>query len=344
MTYSNSKALNTAKPIFTIGVDVGGTKIVAGLVEQSSGQILSRIKQPTTLGNPDLTLAGIAAAIRASLDAAGVQLTDIKAIGLGIPGKVDAQLGLSVLAVNLAWQNIPVKAWLEDKLQVPCFIENDVRAAALGESVFGTGRGLANLVYLSLGTGIAAGIVINGQLYRGTGGLAGEIGHFCFAPQGPQCKCGAKGCLEALAAGPALAKQAWTVLASEAESTGASSRALWQRLLATDQVPTTELVFEAAALGDVLAIKILDEAADYLSQAICLLMLSFDPELVVLGGGLALAKTVLVERLEAHLLKLAGESPVFNQIFKAEKVQLTSLKRDAGILGAAAIIPPQFGN
>jgi glucokinase len=341
MTYSNSNSLNTAKPTLTVGVDVGGTKIVAGLVEQSSGQVLSRIKQPTALGNPDLTLTGIAAAIMASIETAGMRLSDIKAIGLGIPGKVDAQLGLSVLAVNLAWQNIPVKAWLEDKLQVPCFIENDVRAAALGEGVYGAGRGLANLVYLSLGTGIAAGIVINGQLYRGIGGLAGEIGHFCFKPQGPQCKCGAVGCLEALAAGPALAKQAGAAL--ETESAG-PSRALWQRLLATAQVPTTELVFEAAALGDTLAIKVLDEAAAYLSQAICLLMLSFDPELVVLGGGLALSKTVLVERLETHLVRLAEESPVFNQIFKAEKVQLTGLKRDAGILGAAAIIPLPLGN
>ena len=193
-----------------VGVDVGGTKIAAGVVD-AQGQVYGRIHLPTDTSQPKMTLQSIVAGITGALRAARISPLHISGVGLGIPAKVDPEHGIALLSVNLGWQNVPVKRWLEETLGLPCVIENDVCAATLGESLYGAGRELgrqANLVYLSLGTGVAARAMIEGRLYRGTNGLAGEIGHVIFVPGGPLCRCGARGCLEALAAGPALARKA----------------------------------------------------------------------------------------------------------------------------------------
>ncbi|GLV54022.1 glucokinase [Dictyobacter sp. S3.2.2.5] len=312
-----------------IGVDVGGTKIAAGVVD-ALGQVYGRVQFSTDTSRPEATLRTVAHAVRSAIQAAGVSPAHIRGVGLGIPGKVDVENGVSVFAVNLGWRDVPIKRQLEADLAVPCRVENDVNAAALGEYLYGVGRGTANLVYLILGTGIAARVMISGQLYRGTNGLAGEIGHAIFVADGPPCRCGAQGCLEALAAGPALARSARDAVASGSPSS-------LQEVLNRGSELTAEHVCQAASQGDGLAMRIITEAGEHIAHAIYLLSLSFDPQVVVLGGGLAQVE-ILMDAVQARVARKAEQSPIFRDIYHAQLVRLTGLKQDAGILGAAALV------
>jgi len=325
-----------------IGVDVGGTKIAAGIVDPQ-GQLSGRVKLPTDTSRPEKTLQSIANAITSTIEAAQVSTASIKGIGLGIPGTVDPERGIGVQAVNLGWHNVPVSAWLEERFGLPCAIENDVGAAALGEFCYGIGQAFgprANIAYLSLGTGIASRMIINGQLYRGRHGLAGEIGHQIFVTNGPLCQCGAYGCLEAVAAGPALAKRAQqalqagqpSILRDLLASSSSSSN------LPDTQKLTSELVFAAAQQGDKLALDILTEAGQHIALAICQLAMTFDPDVVVLGGGLSQQDGPLMESIRASILHLRKQTPIFHAILTIEDVQRSGLGANTGILGAAALI------
>ena len=320
-----------SRPPLVVGVDVGGTKTAAAVVD-TQGRLFGRTQTATQLGGAHQTLRGVADTIRATIAAAGVALSDITAVGLGVPGKVDPARGLGVYSVNVGWHDAPVVAYLSDALGLPCAVENDVGAAALGESHYGAGRGLASMVYLSLGTGIAARLVLDGKLYRGVSGLAGEIGHTVFDPQGPVCKCGARGCLEAIASGPGIAArgqaavEAWaaTMLSEMAADAGG--------------VVTTRMVFEAAAAGDAVAQGIVDAAGATLAEAIQQLIMFFDPQLVVLGGGLTAVGDALAAPIYRSLAERAAVSTTFAEMYAPEKVRLTALGTDVAILGAAALV------
>ena len=299
------------------------------------GAVRSRVQRPTDISSPEATLRGIAETVDEALAASGVGRADLSGVGLGIPGKVDPIRGVGILSVNLAWHDVPVTSALESALGLACFIENDVKAAALGESRYGAGRGLRNLIYLALGTGIAAGILIDGKLYRGSTGMAGEIGHAVVDRQGALCKCGSRGCFEAQAAGPGIAARANEARAvhpeGELQPDGAS------RL--TGLAPLTAEAVLSAARDDPLAQRILAETAGDVGLAIRWLITAFDPEMIVLGGGVAGAGERLLDAVRAELERQADESLVFRELYKPELVQLTALGSDAGILGAAALVP-----
>jgi glucokinase len=314
---------------WVVGVDVGGTKIAAGVVG-ANGQVQGRVKLPTDTSRPEMTLQAIAHAVKEALQGAGLEASRVNGIGLGIPGKVDPATGVSLLAVNLGWQDVPVKSWLENQLNLPCAIENDVAAGALGESLYGAGKGLENLVYISLGTGIAARVIIEGRLYRGSSGLAGEIGHISFDPNGPVCRCGGTGCLEALAAGPALAQQAEAALQA-----GRSS--LIRELPGYGPKLSSELVFEAASQGDTLANEIITGAGSHLAYAIYMLAMSFNPQAIILGGGLSQAGNPLIAAIETGLAQWVPRSPIFREVMRQTTLKTAGLTRDAGIVGAAAV-------
>jgi glucokinase len=291
---------------------------------------LGRVKLPTDTTSPEMTLESISQAVRAAVKASEVELARIKGIGLGIPGKVDPEKGIGLNSANLGWQNIPVKSWLEKTLALPCAVDNDVAAGALGESRYGAGQGLANMVYVSLGTGIAARVIIEGQLYRGTNGLAGEIGHAIFVPDGPACLCGGRGCLEAVASGGAIGR-----LAQAAVEAGRPS--LINKLRLGSPKVTSEMVFEAALQGDSLSNEILVKAGAELAYALHLLALAFDPQAIVLGGGLSQTTGPYLEAIRSGVTHWATQAPIFQEINRSGFIRLTGLNRDAGILGAAAI-------
>jgi len=321
-----------SKP-YTLGVDVGGTKTAAALVDER-GRLFGNTRCPTEISSPEATLDGIASTVSQVLESTGVEASEIHGVGLGIPGTVDASIGLGLASVNLNWRNVAVVEGLEQRLSIPCRIENDVRAAGLGEARFGAGAGKSSLVFLTIGTGVAASAILDGKIWRGSHGLAGEIGHVSFNPDGPQCKCGGKGCLEALVSGPAIAARA----AAKAKTFKRSAGRVADALRAPDL--TAQQVFAAARQGDTLAVETVEETCSYLALAIQWLALSYDPQVIVLGGGVSQAGDLLLAALMRHAQRLADESWVFGSIFKPGLVQLSTLGENSGILGAAAL----FGN
>ncbi|OGO34489.1 MAG: hypothetical protein A2Z16_16555 [Chloroflexi bacterium RBG_16_54_18] len=316
--------------VYAVGVDVGGTKIAAALVD-ASGKLLGNTRCPTVISGPESTLDGIASTVSLAIQSTGIADSDIRGVGLGIPGTVDPVLGLGLASVNLNWRNVAVVEGLERRLSIPCRIENDVRAAGLGEARFGAGVGKSSLVFLTIGTGVAASVILDGKIWRGSHGLAGEIGHTSFDPYGPQCKCGGTGCLEALVSGPAIAARAAAKVITASSSARRDSDALRGSKL------TARIVFAAARQGNALALEVIEETCSYLALAIQWLVLSYDPQLMVLGGGVSQAGDQLLTPLTHHLQRLADASWVFGSIFNPDLVQLSTLGEDSGILGAAAL-------
>lgn len=324
---STPQAISSA----VIGVDVGGTKIAAALVD-ADGKLSGRVRSPTDLSSTEATLDSIAAAARAALDLSGFSSDQVSGVGLGIPGLVDPQRGIGLASVNLGWHDVPVRDSLQSRLGLPCIIENDVRAAALGEAFFGAGSGLEILVFLTIGTGIAASVVLEGHIYRGAHSLAGEIGHAVIQPGGPLCKCGGHGCFESLASGPSIAGR----LRSKFESRSGSS----QQHLPAEAVRnlTAEEVFRLVAQGDELATETIREVADDVAFVLQFLALTYDPQVIVLAGGVSQAGQLFLDPVRKSLERYAVDNWVFNRVYTQELVQLSQLGEDIGILGAAALI------
>ncbi|GCE09453.1 ROK family protein [Dictyobacter aurantiacus] len=318
-----------------VGVDVGGTKIAAGIVD-AHGQVIGQVMTATDTQDPERTLHSIASAVRECIETAGIAPARVRAVGLGIPGMVDPERGVCLLSVNLNWQNVAVRSWLEQELNLPCVIDNDVCAATLGESIYGAGRGARNMVYLSLGTGIAARAIMNGQLYRGAHGMAGEVGHLVVMPDGPLCRCGACGCLEALAAGPALALSAQTAIAAGQET---QLKSYLQR----QGTLRSEDVFAAAADNDGLALRILRQAGKHIAYGIYLLAMTFDPQIIVIGGGLTMVPSPLLIEMRARAEYLLAQSSTSRTMFSAETLCISSMGRDCAIIGAAALVARSNG-
>lgn len=311
-----------------IGVDVGGTKIAAAVVD-ASGRLTHRVQRATDVSGVDATLASIRAAIEAVLADAGPTAGDVGGVGLGIPGKVDPVSGVGLLSVNLGWRDAPVVATLEAALGLPCRIENDVSVGALGEARYGAGRDRQSLVYLSLGTGVAARVVIDGRLYRGAGGMAGEIGHLVSDPDSLLCKCGARGCLEAIASGPGIAARAQQAVDARTPTA--------LRDMAAGGPVTTRMVFAAADAGDEVAQTIVERTGQYLGGAVKTLIMLYDPEIVVLGGGLAQAGNRLTAAIIREVDRLAAESYVFRDLWRPDRLAVSVLGPDVALLGAAAL-------
>ena len=314
-----------------VGVDVGGTKIAAALVD-ADGVPLHRVRYPTEISSPQATLDSIAYSVDQVIEESGLSRADIYAVGLGIPGLVDPERGVGIASVNLNWRNVPVRAELQERLGLPCFIENDVKAAALGEARYGAGRGLDSLVFLIIGTGIAASVVQNHTILRGAHGIAGEIGHAVIEPDGPLCKCGGRGCFEALASGPAIAARATAKLQA-----GVSSS------LVSLPIITAEDVFEAAARYDFLARQTIQEVAGYVAFVVQFLALAYDPQVLVLGGGIPLTGNLFIDPIQRALKKQASENWVFREMYSPDLVQVTRMGADIAVIGAAALAAMPVG-
>ncbi|MEA2621794.1 MAG: glucokinase [Chloroflexota bacterium] len=310
---------------YLCGVDVGGSTI-AVLLADVDGVVAARYATATHREDPHGAAAQVAAAVRAACRAANVDPARLAGVGVGVPGRVDPRDGVVSLALNLGWHDVPLRAELEALLGVPCVVANDVRTAAAGlveRRVLGD---IDDLVYLSVGTGIAAGVVLGGSVHAGAHHLAGEIGHMVIREDGPECPCGLRGCLETFAAGPGVAGRARTAIAAGQRSSlsGAAD------ITAVD-------VYEAAAEGDPLGWRIADEAGRALARAIYHLALAFDVERVCLGGGVAGAGAPFIEPIERELARLRATSALAAQTLPADAVQLLPPGADAGVWGALSL-------
>ncbi|HYP40738.1 MAG TPA: ROK family protein [Chloroflexia bacterium] len=312
-----------------VGVDVGGTKI-AVLVVDGSYNVLSQITLPTVLDNSQATLASITEAVQQGVEQAGASLECVAAVGVGVPGRVDTGTGLVRRAVNLGWEELPVGPLLSAQLGVPCLLENDVTLAAIGAQHYmgmsEAGGASRNMAYVSVGTGIAAGLVLDGRIYRGAHGMAGEIGHMIIAPGGPRCQCGAAGCLEAMAAGPAIARMG--------EEAGLSSG---DTLLRLYRPVTAEAVYQAARDGDAAATAIIRKVSGYLALALQQLIVAYDVECIVFGGGVSREGDTFLQPILAELARLRDHSVLTGEMLKQDMIRILPSDYDAGAWGAVLL-------
>jgi len=311
-----------------VGVDIGGTK-TAILVTEPDGTVRARAVAPTAVGAPERAAEAIAAMVSAALAEASATPHDVEALGVGVPGRVDRERGHVTLAVNLDWHDLPLGPRLESRLGIPTVVENDVRAAALGlhrRRLFGPAESIA---LLAIGTGISAGVVLNGQLHRGSLGLAGEIGHVIIDPDGPRCACGNQGCFEAVAAGPAIVGRTRAGWAARRDGRDPDPGEL--------SLAGAEGVFAAHAAGDPIAAEVIESAGRAIAWGIHLLALAYDPERIVLGGGVSHAGEPFMAPIRRELERYRAASPLAAEILDPSRVQLLPAGSDAGAWGAVTV-------
>ncbi len=288
----------------TLGLDLGGTKILAAVVED--GHILARQHHPTPR-------TGYTAVVDALTRAAQTLLRDypdVTRVGLGSPGPLDIRAGKVVFAPNIpGMEDVPIAADLSERLGLDVALENDANAAGYAEHLYGAAKNLQSSVYITISTGIGGGIFVGDRVVRGAYGVAGEVGHVTLEPGGPLCGCGHYGCWEAVAAGRALARDA--------------SHAYGFAL-------TTEEVFRRAQAGERLALKVVDQAAMYTGLGLANLVKTLDPDGFVLGGG-------IMRTGKFYLDKVQAAADTFVQGFPTAKLHLAQLGTDAGVIGAASV-------
>ena len=304
------------------GVDIGGSKIAVLVADREltlRGGHLAR----TEVGAPHRAIDPIVDALDAALATAGADRSSLAAVGVGVPGRVDRATGTVSLAVNLGWQRLPLGSLLGARIGVPVLVENDVRAAAAGlheRRVLGDADDLA---YLSIGTGISAGVVLGGVLHRGPRGMAGEIGHVVLDPAGPRCSCGLRGCFEALASGPAVAQQAETALAAGRPSSLHACR------------PVSAIdVFDHAAAGDPLALELVEAVGGWVARAVHELVMAYDVRRVALGGGVASAGQPFLAPIVRGLDRLRDASPLAGEALPPDVIELLGAEAQTGTWGA----------
>jgi glucokinase len=308
-----------------VGVDVGGSKIAVLVVDEELG-IHARRTIPSAVGAPGEAARHIAEAVTGTLADAGARIDRVVAIGVGVPGRVDRWSGVVSLAVNLGWRRLPLRSELEAILGVRCAIENDVRAAAAGILERRLLGSVTDFVYLSVGTGISAGIVLSGRVHRGTRGLAGEVGHVVVDVAGDVCPCGVRGCLETIASGPAIARAVERAIAGGAESV----------LAGRSPIQPAE-VYAAAAGGDGLANEVIDHAGRSLARAIHSLVMTYDLERVVLGGGVTGAGSAFLDPILAELEAMRRASDLAAEMLPPGSVTLSPDGADSGAWGAVSV-------
>jgi glucokinase len=309
-----------------VAVDIGGTKIMTA-VFTADGKMLAKEVCPTLSSEGVIrVIERICAAIESLLLSNNIEISQVSAICIACAGGIDTQRGVVVTpSPHLPdWKEIPLADTIKKKFGVNAFILNDASAAALGEHRYGAGKGVKDIVLFTLGTGIGGGIIIDGKLYLGAVGGAGELGHMTVDARGPKCGCGNTGCLEILASGTAIARDAIDRIKH-------GEKSLLMDMVGTDADKiTTEVIGKAARSGDKLAQDVIARAAYYLGVGMVNVVNIFNPEMVIIGGGMAELGEMIVEPGR----KMAAELP-FSINARAARVAFALLGNEAGIYGAA---------
>ena len=310
---------------YSIGVDLGGTKILAGLVNTETGRVITSVKKKTQKNDSESIAERIIETVEKTICEAQIPISNISSIGIGAAGQVDRKKGILVAAPNLDCFDLKLREILENQFKIPVFVGNDVEVATIGEIKFGNGMGYKNLVCIFVGTGVGSGIVCNGKIYSGATGTAGEIGHIIINSGGRLCGCGENGCLEAYASRTAIEKRI-----TGAVKKGQNS--VIQSLLQDNGQIKSKHIKRALELNDEVVFNVITEAAEYLSSGIASVINFFNPELIILGGGLVEAVDFFYEITvkKSHAKSLAIPS-------KGTKITRTGLKDFSGLIGAALL-------
>jgi glucokinase len=320
---------------FVLGIDIGGTNLVVGSVAEDGSVLHAMASEPThaeagaTAVVDRLVALAERAIARTRREVPGAQ---IAGVGVGAPGPLDTRSGVVLLTPNLGWVNMPLRKIIHDRLGLPAALDNDANCAVLGEWWVGAARGARHAIGITIGTGIGGGLVLDGKLYHGASDVAGEIGHTTIDTQGRRCKCGNYGCLEAYASGPNIAMRA--IEAAEAGAETSLSRLVDGDL----RKISAQTVYEAARAGDELALEVVNDTAKFLGIGIANLLNIFNPEVVVVCGGVTLAGDHLFVPLRREVARRA-----FRPAVQACRIVPGELINTAGVYGAAKVFLDQMG-
>ena len=312
--------------MYYVGIDLGGTSIKAGLVDEG-GRILQKATCPTKVERGAKPVVDDMARLSLKvIEMSGVSLDKVKAVGIGLPGILDPRTGHVPFCTNLFWHDVPVIEWMRETIDKPIFIENDATVAGLAESVAGVSAGVKNSVFLTLGTGVGGGIVLGGRIYSGSHGVGSELGHMITVAGGEQCTCGNRGCWERYSSATALIR-----MGTEAAKKNPKSLIMTSVKGDTAEI-TARTVIDAAKAGDPDALKVFDEYVYNICVGLVGIINFIDPEMIVLGGGVSLAGDFLLNAVRAKLPEM-----VFYKTMPFATVELATLGNDAGIIGAAML-------
>lgn len=310
---------------YVVGVDLGGTNIVVGTVSEDGSEVLGLVSEPTLPEQgADAVVARIVKLARASM--AEARGKEIAGVGIGSPGPLDTETGVVLLTPNLGWINMPLRDRVASALGLPATLDNDANCAIFGEWWRGAARGADYVVGLTIGTGIGGGIILDGRIYHGASDIAGEIGHMSIDSTGRRCKCGNYGCLEAYASGPAIAARAVEGISAGVETS------LPQYVGGDLSRVTAQVVYEAAHDGDAYALEMVRETAKLLGAGVANILNIFNPDVVVICGGVTLAGDKLFGPLASEVKRRA-----FKPAWDACRIVPGALPGTAGVIGAAAV-------
>ena len=313
--------------MYRIGVDIGGTNVAVGIMDEDF-RLVKKKSTPTAKDDPHGIADAIASLTRDLLFELDASFDEVAGLGIGFPGIVDDKKGLAVYANNLGFRNFPFAAELRRRMPISeIHLDNDANAAALGEAKAGAARGAENVIVITLGTGVGGGIIIGGRLYTGSNAVAGELGHMVIERGGYPCSCGRCGCFEVYASATGLVRMTREGLDAHPES------AMHALVAKRNGKVSGRVPFEAARAGDAAAKAVLDKYLSYLACGISNLINIFQPEVVVIGGGISGEGEKLIEPLTPIVLRECYG----NGIVKMPVLRTATLGNDAGIIGAACL-------
>ncbi|MDO4153306.1 MAG: ROK family protein [Clostridia bacterium] len=313
--------------MYRIGVDLGGTNIVAGVVDEFY-KIVAKAKRKTACPRPaGEILADISACVNEAVKTAGITMDEVKSIGIGTPGSVNKRMGIIEYANNLGFDKVPARDILLKYFDKPIYIENDANCAALGEAVAGAGGNVENFVAITLGTGVGSGIIVNGKIVNGCNDAAGEMGHSVIVVDGEPCTCGRKGCWEAYSSATALVRQTKAAMEENKASL------MWEVVDGDISKVNGRTAFDAMRKGDTAAKQVVDTYIRYLAAGVTNVVNTFQPDVLCIGGGIGCEGEPLLAPVREYVAKERYS------IHCGKQTQICSavLGNDAGVIGAALL-------
>ena len=309
--------------MYYIGIDLGGTNIAVGLVNEE-GRIIAKTETPTLASRPYQELIkDMAACAKKVMEEAKITEDELRSIGVGIPGVADKD-GMVIFCTNLGWRNVPLRAELQQYINKPVYMDNDATVAGWAEYQAGVSRGTDSSVFMTLGTGLGGGIVMNGKIWAGAHGAGSELGHLVIEVDGVPCTCGKRGCAERYCSATAIIRMA-------REACADAPNCLIMRAVEGDMDKiNAKVVFDAAKEGDSVAMQVFNRFVKYLTIAINNVISFIDPDMIILGGGVSRAGDFLLDAVKAALPEY-----LFYPTLKQPELRIASLGNDAGIIGAA---------
>ncbi|MBQ4082080.1 MAG: ROK family protein [Clostridia bacterium] len=313
--------------MYTIGIDLGGTNIAVGVVNEKYEIVARASRKTRTERSTDEILADMVGAAQDAVANAGLTMDQIDWVGVGSPGTINLDTGYIEYANNLHFEHVPLKAYMEEKLGRPCYINNDANVAAYGEYLAGSGKNAEPFVAVTLGTGVGGGVIIDGKIFSGCNFAGGELGHTVIVANGEHCSCGRFGCWEAYASATALIRQTKAAMNANPDSV------MWKLCDGDENKASGRTAFDAMRAGDAAGKQVVDTYIAYIGEGLCNMVNIFQPEVLCIGGGICNEGETLMAPLRKQIeeIRYSKFSEKQTQLCRAE------LGNDAGIIGAAML-------